>query len=164
MLTDASFTFKTNRLQVIIPSKMNKWYGFRGFYNLSEIHKNSGVVQLVRAPVCHIGGRGFESRHHCKNEKWVMYWLCCVNNCLLSSATYRYTSTDGDRYSSLCNEVRFLGDSHDVEITTLVIAEYWIVGTLVKAKWILRTPRASSTLASSATQGDAYSYTQVPQF
>lgn len=99
-----------------------------------------------------------------QNEKWVMYWMCCVNNCLLSSATYRYTSTDGDRYSSLCNEVRFLGDSHDVEITTLVIAEYWIVGTLVKAKWILRTPRASSTLASSATQGDAYSYTQVPQF
>ena len=35
----------------------------------------------------------------------------------------------------------------------MVVAEYWTVGTLIKVKWILRTPRASSTLAPPTTQG-----------
>ena len=37
----------------------------------------------------------------------------------------------------------------------MVVAEYWTVGTLIKVKWILRTPRASSTLAPPTTQGVA---------
>ena len=35
----------------------------------------------------------------------------------------------------------------------MVVAEYRTVGTLIKVKWILRTPRASSTLAPSTTHG-----------
>ena len=35
----------------------------------------------------------------------------------------------------------------------MVVAEYWTVGTLIKVKWILRTPRASSTLAPPTTHG-----------
>ena len=33
----------------------------------------------------------------------------------------------------------------------MVVAEYWTVGTLNKVKWILRSPRASSTLAPPTT-------------
>ena len=35
----------------------------------------------------------------------------------------------------------------------MVVAEYRTVGTLNKVKWILRTPRASSTLAPPTTHG-----------
>ena len=41
--------------------------GCRGFDPLTAHHYNGGVVQLVRTPACHAGGREFESRHSRQN-------------------------------------------------------------------------------------------------
>ena len=100
-------------------------------------------------PPCHGGVHGFESRTHCRAKGNIQQFF--FKHLSVKKELWVRTPHPTEWLSI---RVSLIGQNIETVSWQWLLAEYWTVGTpLNKAKWILRTPRVSSTLTAVTIPG-----------